>query len=80
MLSKRELDFRENNQGILYFRERICVPNVSSLRKHILEEAHRGKYTIHSGDVKMYKDLKSVYWWSGMKRDVVDFISTCLTC
>lgn len=28
----------------------------------------------------MYHDLKSLYWWSGMKRDVVDYVSRCLTC
>jgi hypothetical protein len=33
MRSKGGVDFKENDQGILYFRERICVPNVGSLRK-----------------------------------------------
>ena len=28
----------------------------------------------------MYQDLKQRYWWPGMKRDVVDFVSKCLTC
>jgi hypothetical protein len=80
MLSKGGSDFRENDQGILYFRERICVPNVGPLRKQILEEAHQSRYTIYPSEVKMYKDLKRVYWWSGMKKDVPDFVSTCLTC
>ena len=28
----------------------------------------------------MYHDLKNTYWWNGMKRDIADFVSKCLTC
>ena len=28
----------------------------------------------------MYKDLKDVYWWEGMKRDIAEFVSKCLIC
>jgi hypothetical protein len=61
MLSNGGPYFRENEQGVLYFWERICVPSVGSLRKQILEEAHWSKYSIHPGKVKMYKDLRMVY-------------------
>jgi len=27
----------------------------------------------------MYRDLKSHFWWSGMKRDIVDFVARCHT-
>ena len=26
----------------------------------------------------MYQDLKQLYWWEGMKKDVSDFVSQCL--
>ncbi|KAA3469684.1 DNA/RNA polymerases superfamily protein [Gossypium australe] len=29
--------------------------------------------SIHPGSVKMYNDLKKMYWWSGMKRDISEF-------
>ena len=51
----------------------------SGIRREILDEAHTTPYSIHPGTTKMYQDLKSVYWWLGMKRDVVDYISRCLT-
>ena len=41
---------------------------------------HTTPYLIHPGATKMYQDLKSLYWWSGMKRDVVEYVSRCLTC
>jgi hypothetical protein len=28
----------------------------------------------------MYKDLKTQYWWYGMKRDIVEYVSLCDTC
>ena len=28
----------------------------------------------------MYHDLSQYYWWCGMKRDISDFVSRCLTC
>ncbi|KAA0052015.1 ty3-gypsy retrotransposon protein [Cucumis melo var. makuwa] len=33
-----------------------------------------------SCSTKMYQDLKQVYWWRNMKRDVADFVSRCLVC
>jgi hypothetical protein len=28
----------------------------------------------------MYKDLKTRYWWYGMKRDVTEYVALCDTC
>jgi IS30 family transposase len=28
----------------------------------------------------MYKDLKTHYWWYGMKRDIMEYVSLCDTC
>ncbi|RVW60596.1 Retrovirus-related Pol polyprotein from transposon 297 [Vitis vinifera] len=32
------------------------------------------------GRNKMYKDLRQNYWWSGMKRDIAQFVAQCLVC
>ncbi|KAA3484134.1 DNA/RNA polymerases superfamily protein [Gossypium australe] len=41
---------------------------------------HNSRLSIHPGSTKMYHDLKQHYWWSGMKRDIPDFVSKCLVC
>ncbi|GJU72296.1 reverse transcriptase domain-containing protein [Tanacetum coccineum] len=64
----------------LYFMDRIWVPLVGSVRTMIMDEAHRSKYSVHPGADKMYHDLRDMYWWPGMKRDIATYVSKCLTC
>jgi hypothetical protein len=73
-------DFIEDDQGTIWFKNRICVPNVGDLTKTILREAHDSTYSIHLGSTKMYQDLKQWYWWYGMKRDVAAHVALCDTC
>ena len=73
-------DFVIDSEGTLCLGTRLCVPNIDELRKEITEEAHFSAYSIHPSSTKMYHDLKDTYWWNGMKRDIADFVSKCLTC
>jgi hypothetical protein len=73
-------DFSEDSQGTLWLGKRICVPNQKPIKESILKEAHDSAYSIHPGSTKMYKDLKTRYWWYGMKRDIAEYISLCDTC
>nr|GEZ72470.1 putative reverse transcriptase domain-containing protein [Tanacetum cinerariifolium] len=34
----------------------------------------------HPGADKMYHDIRNMYWWLGMKRDIAIYVSKCLTC
>ncbi|WVZ97852.1 LOW QUALITY PROTEIN: hypothetical protein U9M48_043361 [Paspalum notatum var. saurae] len=72
--------FREDEQGTLWYKNRICVPNVDSIKKLILSEAHDTAYSIHPGSTKMYYDLKERFWWHGMKRAVAEYVAICDTC
>ena len=55
------VDFRLDENGVLMFRNRVCVLDVLELKKRILEEGHRSSLTIHPGATKMYQDLKRLY-------------------
>ena len=56
------------------------MPDVTVVRKEVLEEAHKSKFFIHSGSNKMYQDFKKKIWWQGMKKDVTEFLAKCLIC
>ncbi|XP_070046470.1 uncharacterized protein [Nicotiana tomentosiformis] len=68
------------DDGTLRYQGRLCVPNVDGLRERILTEAHTSRYSVHPGSSKMYHDLKEVYWWNDMKRNVADFVARCPNC
>jgi hypothetical protein len=70
----------EDEQGTVWFKSRICVPEIDSLRETILKEAHDSNYSIHPGSTKMYQDLKQKYWWYGLKRDVAAHVAMCDVC
>ena len=72
--------FSQGGDGVLRYQGRLCVPDVGELRQHILTEAHNSRYSIHPGATKMYRDLREVYWWNGMKRDTADFVAKCPNC
>ena len=57
---------------------KLCLPDVGELKKEIMEEAHSSAYAMHSVSTKMYHTLREHYWWRGMKKDVVEFVSRCL--
>jgi hypothetical protein len=72
--------FSKDDEGMLWYKGRICVPNVKELKDKTLHEAHESAYSIHPGGNKMYHDLKATYWWYGMKRDVAEYVTLCDTC
>jgi hypothetical protein len=72
--------FEEDEQGVLWYKGRICVPADSELKEVIMKEAHETPYSIHPGGTKMYQDLKEQFWWHGMKREIASYISKCDIC
>jgi hypothetical protein len=80
MAEGRGPNFTEDEKGTIWFKNRICVPEIDSLRETILKEAHDSDYSIHPGSTKMYQDLKQKYWWYGLKRDVAAHVAICDVC
>ncbi|KAM0048717.1 putative nucleotidyltransferase, Ribonuclease H [Helianthus debilis subsp. tardiflorus] len=66
--------------GILYYCNRIWIPNRENLRDFLMNEAHKSRYSVHPGSDKMYHDMRTSYWWPGMKRDMASYVVKSLTC
>jgi hypothetical protein len=72
--------FREDVEGVLWFKDRLVVLKEAALKKKILDEAYTSRYSIHLGSTKMYHDLRQQFWWTRMKRDIAHHVSECDTC
>jgi hypothetical protein len=72
--------FSKDEEGVLWYRGRICAPNAKELKDKIVREAHECAYSIHLGGNKMYHDLNATYWWYGMKIDIAEYVALCDTC
>ena len=70
-------EFREDEQGVYWYKDRIYVPFDADLREEILAEGHDSKYCIHPGSAKMYADLKKLFWWKNMKADIAWNVAHC---
>ena len=58
----------------------MYIPGDDELRKLIMKEAHQAPYATHPGVQKMYTDLKQLFFWTGMKKDITKFVARCLEC
>ena len=76
----KKVEFQIKDDGIIVKGQRMYVPEYGKLKRDIMEEAHSSAYAMHPGSTKMYKTLKEHYWWNGMKKEIMSFVSRCLTC
>ncbi|GKF03017.1 putative reverse transcriptase domain-containing protein, partial [Tanacetum coccineum] len=56
------------------------VPLMGDVRTLIMDKAHKSKYLVHPGADKMYYDLRDMYWWPGMKKDIALYVSEPVEC
>jgi len=67
-------------EDVLWYRNRLCVPNALNSRKELLKEAHDSTLTTYPRSTKMYDDLKTHFWRIGMKKDITNCVAQCLIC
>ena len=72
--------FSVDDNGVVYFGDRLMVPKSGNAKELILSEAHESPISIHPGSTKMYLDLRPQFWWSGMKREIAGYVAECDVC
>jgi IS30 family transposase len=73
-------DFREDAEGVVWFKDRLCVPDIKSIWELILKEVHETTYYIHPSSEKMYQDVNKRFWWYDMKREIAEYVARCDNC
>ncbi len=76
----KETDYELKGDRCLYYKGRICLLGDEELKKNILKEAHSSFHAMHPGSTKICQNLKTHYWWPGLKKEIDDFVTRCLTC
>ena len=66
--------------GVWYFRDRVAVPNVLSLRQKLLMEAHNSPYSGHQGRARTLDKLTQHFWWSRISSWVKRYVKACHSC
>ncbi|XP_070019707.1 uncharacterized protein [Nicotiana sylvestris] len=63
--------------GVLRYRGGLDVPDIAGLRDRTMSEAHYLWYSIRPRSTKMYHDIKEVYWWNDMKKNIAEYVTQC---
>lgn len=80
---KEILSLRDKDPKLVKLKEqaRAKLPiGEPSLKERISDEAHNSRFSVHPGGNKMYQDLKHMFWWLLMKKDITEYVSRRLTC
>ncbi|GKB09975.1 putative reverse transcriptase domain-containing protein [Tanacetum coccineum] len=75
MLKGLDKQLERKEDGGLYLAKQIWVPVYGNLRTLIMNVAHAIRYSVHPGADKMYYDLRGLYWWPGMKKDIDMYVT-----
>jgi hypothetical protein len=73
-------NFRVDEQGVLWFDDRLVVSKDRELKNKLMDEAHLSKLSIHPGSSKMYQELRPRYWWTKMNKEIAAYVARCDTC
>jgi len=79
-LLKKEDGLTWEEDGVVYMEERIYIPNNKKIKEEILKKNHNLGDVGHSGQHRMLKLLKRMYWWPGLKEDVKKYVQECFKC
>nr|GFC65235.1 hypothetical protein [Tanacetum cinerariifolium] len=51
----KHTEFSVDDDGVVWFEDRLCVPSDQVLREKVMMEAHSSPFTVHPGSTKMSK-------------------------
>jgi hypothetical protein len=63
-------------EGFLFKGNKLCIPKCS-MRDNLLKEKHSGGLPGHFGHDKTFAQLRSSYYWPGMRTKVINFVNRC---
>lgn len=71
--------FIGSNSGLVLI-SRLVVHDDRELRREILDEAHKYRYSNYPSEPKMWKELRHQFWLHKIKKDIIMYVTRCITC
>jgi hypothetical protein len=66
--------------GLLYWKQRLVIPQKNDLIQQILYEFHTSPIGGHAGFTRTMPIMKSQVYWPDMKKDIQQYVQTCVVC
>uniref|UniRef100_A0A0W0F853 Reverse transcriptase-rnase h-integrase n=1 Tax=Moniliophthora roreri TaxID=221103 RepID=A0A0W0F853_MONRR len=65
---------------LLFFQNRVYVPNDTDLRRRIVQSIHETPGVGHPGQWNTTEQVQRDFWWPGMVKFIKNFVDGCATC
>ena len=73
-------DLSQAEDGLIYRRGKLVVPNNEKLRGRIISSHHDSITAGHPGRDRTQELIYRSYWWPSLRKDVARYIKGCVTC
>ena len=71
---------RIEEDDVLYYKDKLYIPNDLPLRRDILKMFHDHETAGHPGELETYNSIRQHYWWPGLKTFVKNYVKGCGPC
>ena len=71
---KKEDGLTWEEDGVVYIKGRIYIPNNKKIQEEILKKNHNLVDIGHPGQHRMLELIKRNYWWPGLKEDIKRYV------
>ncbi|GAU15122.1 hypothetical protein TSUD_08600 [Trifolium subterraneum] len=66
--------------GLVFVKGKLFIPSTSSFKQILLEEFHSSPVGGHSGVHRTFGRLQENVLWNGIRKDVTEFVKSCVVC
>lgn len=67
-------------QGIIQYKNKIWLGSHSDLQRQVMAALHCSPIGGHSGYLATFSKISGLFFWPGMRKDILQFIRTCSVC